>query len=164
MSEITNRAPHFHLASHNICPCGDYMQVSALKSVLLSVKTISHAVIRLGSTHSLRNFSDLYSGSIYICLAATINKYPRSRRFGRLGCEECLSPNISSGESLIIIHCGIVPCGAYLQVSALKKDISNVSAMKIIYYPIIRLVSHSFIAPFHILVVAPKNSRASIII
>ena len=59
-------------------------------------------------------------------LAATINKYPRSRPIGRFCCDYCLSPNNSSRGALIkaCFHTCVCPqsllCSDFLQVSALK--------------------------------------------
>ena len=81
---------------------------------------------------------------------------------GVLGFEDYLSPNNSSGESLI--HCAIVRTCLYSRsVSALRRisinssgsirtqDVPSVLAVKVISHPIIRLGSHSFIAPFYVL-------------
>ena len=80
----------------------------------------------------------------------------------KFGCEDYLSPNTSSGESLI--HCAIF----YIFVSAPNiclaatiykriraQDISGVSAVNNISHPIIYSGSHSFSLPLYIRVFAP---------
>ena len=152
-------------------PWGDYLHRNRAQygPDVLSLKIIAHPVSRLWSNSFVAPFYLLvFAPSIWV--AATTYTYPRSRYRGRFGCE-AISPNSSSGESLIqcpLLHNTRIRAQErwsvtmkfcnfdYLQASALKtsriykysrsRPLEH-SAVDNISHPAFRVGSHSFDMP-----------------